>query len=67
MGFLGTGDAGKEEFERERMEAQKKRLQEVMRPAYRVEEIPQKATMTNQMAKRLLPLTKTALPSGLQH
>ena len=64
MGFThDSGELGKEEFEAERMKQdQKKRLQEVIRRMVFLEEgASEKSTQSNQLAKRLLRLTMTAL------
>ena len=63
MGFTDSSQQlGKTEFEAERAKAeQKRRLQEVRRMVFTAEGTPEKSTQANQLAKRLLRLTMTAL------
>ena len=63
MGFTDSSQRlGKTEFEAERAQAeQKRRLQEVRRMVFAEEGTPEKSTQANQLAKRLLRLTMTAL------
>ena len=63
MGFTDSSQQlVKTEFEAERAKAeQKRRLQEVRRMVFAEEGTPEKSTQANQLAKRLLRLTMTAL------
>ena len=63
IGFTNeANDLGKEEFEAQRMKAdQRRRFNEVRKMVYVEEGSPEKSTQSNQLAKRLLRLTMTAL------